>query len=68
MAENADKIVESAQAPKAVETDGLRVTEHSIPDQIAADRYQRQTATADAANRKAFPFRVGHFGGGHPAR
>jgi hypothetical protein len=40
----ATKILESAQAPKRVRGDEAEVESHSLPDQIAADQYLRQTA------------------------
>lgn len=39
MAENADTINDNAQAPRRVTGDSGSVEQHSIPDQIAADKY-----------------------------
>ena len=63
----ADNIVESAKNPKSVETDGLKITEHSILDQIAADKYRAKAARV-SNGKTGFPFQVGHYGGGRPAR
>lgn len=41
---DADKIAENALAPKKVEGDQGSAEQHSIADQIAADRYKRSTA------------------------
>lgn len=42
----ATKILENAQAPKRVRGDEAEVEAHSLPDQIAADQYLRQTNMA----------------------
>jgi hypothetical protein len=34
-----DKIKESAEGPESVESDGMRVKQHSLRDQIEADKY-----------------------------
>ena len=34
-----DKIRENASGPKSAEIDGQKVEQHSLPDQIAADKY-----------------------------
>lgn len=34
-----DEIRENAYGPKSAEIDGQRVEQHSLPDQIAADKY-----------------------------
>jgi hypothetical protein len=40
MAESEDTILDNAMAPKKVTGDEGSVEQHSIPDQIAADRYK----------------------------
>lgn len=44
-----DTISDAAQAPAQVEADGLKVSEHSLPDLIEADQY---LAGKTAATRK----------------
>ena len=48
MAEQIDsnKIAENASAPQSVTIDGQTVSQHSITDQIKADRYRRTVAAA----------------------
>lgn len=53
-----DQIIENAQAPKSVETDGLKVTEHSLRDQIEADKHVARTANTGSTK---LPVRVGRF-------
>ncbi|HPP28912.1 MAG TPA: hypothetical protein PLV57_20585 [Phycisphaerae bacterium] len=43
-----DAIRQNAQGPKQVSTDGVNVEQHSLADQIAADKY---LAAKDAAAR-----------------
>jgi len=38
---DADVIAQAAQQPASASQDGRSATAHSIPDQIAADKYQR---------------------------
>lgn len=42
---DADAIAVAAQQPAKGEVDGVKVEVHSIPDQIAADRYRRGQAS-----------------------
>ncbi|MEP0846058.1 MAG: hypothetical protein HRF50_04455 [Phycisphaerae bacterium] len=42
----ADSIRTNAQAPRKVEGDEATVEQHSLPDQIAADRYLASKAAA----------------------
>ena len=44
MTDNAAQIATNALAPQSVSADGVSVTQHSIADQIAADRYARSKA------------------------
>ncbi len=44
----AEAIAAAALGPKSVSVDGQTVTEHSIADLIAADRYLSQQAAATA--------------------
>ena len=49
-----DKIKQNAEGPKQAGVDGVSTQQHSLPDQIAADKY---LASKDAASRnpaKAF--------------
>lgn len=41
-----DAILENAQGPKKVESDGTSVEQHSIADQIEADRYLNSKAAS----------------------
>ena len=41
---NADSIAVAAQQPQKASVDGVSADAHSIPDQIAADRYRRTKA------------------------
>ena len=43
-----DKIKQNAEGPKQAASDGVSVQQHSLPDQIVADKY---LAGKDAANR-----------------
>lgn len=43
------ELEQQAQKPKVVEVDGQRVEQHSLPDQIAFDRYM---ASKKAAERR----------------
>lgn len=53
-----DQILENAQAPKVIETDGLKVTEHNLRDQIEADKHIARTANSGGSK---IPIRVGRF-------
>jgi len=49
----ADTIKQNAQGPESAEADGVKVRQHPLPDQIAADKYLAgKAATANPA--KAF--------------
>lgn len=48
-------IEENAQGPKTSSVDGVTITEHSLPEQIAADKYLRERA---AANKRKLPIRL----------
>ncbi|TWT40502.1 hypothetical protein RAS1_42140 [Phycisphaerae bacterium RAS1] len=44
-----DAIVENAQGPKRVESDGITVEQHALRDQVAADQHvSAQTGAAQA--------------------
>lgn len=45
-----ETIAENAAAPRRVQGDSGSAEQHSIPDQIAADKYRRSTAAS--ASRK----------------
>ncbi len=54
MAEELDNsIQQNAQGPASAEADGVKVTQHSLPDQIAADKY---LAAKDARRNPAKAF------------
>ncbi len=55
----------NAQGPKSIETDGLKVVQHSIREQIEADRYD---AKVNNRNKSKLPIRVGRFKPGSAAR
>jgi hypothetical protein len=43
MAEDLDSTIrQNAQGPESAEVDGVKVKQHSLPDQIAADKYLAQ--------------------------
>lgn len=46
-----DQIEENAQAPRRIQGDEGEIEEHSIPDQIAADRYLSGAAAAEHGHR-----------------
>jgi len=46
-----DAIETNAQAPKRVVSDGVEAEQHSLPDQIAADRYLSNKTAAAVATR-----------------
>lgn len=45
---NAQAIADNAGKPRSITVDGRNVTQHSIQDQIAADRYRRQVNATGA--------------------
>ena len=47
---DSDQIAENANAPKSVTVDGQTVTQHSLPDQIAAEKYRRKAGSLDSGN------------------
>lgn len=48
-----DTIAENAAAPKRASADGTSAEQHSIPDQIAADKYAK-SQTAAAGKKRGF--------------
>ena len=46
-----DKIEENAQAPRRAVVDGVEAEQHSLPDQIAADRYLAAKEAAKKPHR-----------------
>lgn len=56
MADNAANINTNGQGPKKVLSDGVSVEQHSVKDQIEADRYEQANAAAKSGtgirNRK----------------
>jgi len=53
-----DPIKTAAENPASVEQDGTKVSEHSIPDKIAADRY---TAAKSAGTKRSTGLRFFKF-------
>ena len=53
--ETQDAAIENAAGPQEVEIDGQRVKQHSLKDQIALDKHNRQVAASVANN---LPFQV----------
>lgn len=51
-----DKIIENAMSPKSAEVDGQKVEQHSLTEQIEADRY---LANKRAAKSRSFGLRIG---------
>jgi hypothetical protein len=49
MSELEQKIKENASGPKSAESDGQKVEQHSISDQIEADRYLNSKAAVKKA-------------------
>ena len=54
MAELEDSIQTNAEGPKSASADGVSVQQHSLADQIAADKYLAAKTAAHADPRKAF--------------
>ena len=55
MAEDIDSAIrQNAQGPESAEADGMKVTQHSLADQIAADKYLAGKAAVSANPAKAF--------------
>jgi molybdopterin-biosynthesis enzyme MoeA-like protein len=50
----ADAIAVAAQQPQSGSVDGVQAAAHSIPDQIAADRYRRTQAALPASGGSAW--------------
>jgi hypothetical protein len=53
-----EKIRENAEGPKSVDVDGQKVEQHSIDDQIEADRYLN---SKKAVKKKNLGVRLGKF-------
>lgn len=56
MSELEQKIKDNASGPKSAESDGQKVEQHSIADQIAADRYLN---SKQAVKNKSLGIRIG---------
>jgi hypothetical protein len=65
MSDNADAINTAASEPKTVNTDGLTVSAHSLPDRIAADKYAAANDQAVQKNRGISFAQFRHQGGVH---
>ena len=51
MAEELDSTIQqNAQGPESAEADGVKVKQHSLPDQIAADKYLASKAAMRKRN------------------
>jgi len=50
----AETIADDAANPRQVTVDGVTVQQHSLPDQIAADKYLQSRTAARTDPRKAF--------------
>ena len=61
MADLASQIETDSGQPKAISTDGLRTEEHSLPDQIAADRYLKEDAAAKELKNGKLPLQMFRF-------
>ena len=48
-------------APKSITTDGLTIQEHSLPDQIAADKYLKQDAQSKLVGSGKLPIHMFRF-------
>jgi len=51
MSNLSDQIATDTSKPQSVTVDGVTVTRRSLKEQIEADRYLRDTAAADPANK-----------------
>lgn len=58
MSDLSDQIEENAAAPRQISVDGQSVSEHSLPDQIAADRYLQEKAAATSRKLPVGRFRI----------
>ena len=55
MAEEVENAIrQNAQGPESAEVDGVKVRQHSLPDQIAADKYLAGKAAAQRNPARAF--------------
>ena len=54
MADISDSMATNAAGPKSASADGVNVQQHSLLDQIEADKYALAKAAAHADPRKAF--------------
>lgn len=53
-----DAIAKNAAGPKRVQTDGVEVEQHALPDQIAADEYIERKKAGRAGVSRIRPFRI----------
>ena len=51
MSDLSEQIASNAVKPQSVTADGVTVTRRSLKEQIEADRYLRDTAATDPANK-----------------
>lgn len=63
---DAATLAQQATKPKVVEVDGQRVEQHSLPDQIAFDRYLKSKEVAES--RRGIGFRLAKMEAGGAIR
>jgi hypothetical protein len=63
MADETDPIETARTSPKSAESDGTRVEQHSLKDQIAADRYQREKTAQQSGSLGVNFFKMKPGGG-----
>jgi hypothetical protein len=61
MADLATQISADSGQPKSITTDGLTTVEHSLPDQIAADKHLKQDLAGKATAAGKLPFQMFRF-------
>ncbi len=54
-------ITDNAQGPAEARGDGVQVRQHSLPDQIAADRYLAGKGALADSTKKTFGIRFGRL-------
>lgn len=60
MSDTSDQIATNSQSPKRAEGDGESAEQHSIPDQIKADQYQRATKIKKGLGFRSVQLRPGN--------
>jgi len=54
-------VTSNAQGPREARGDGVMVRQHSIPDQIAADRYLAAKELTTVSTKRTFGIRMGRL-------